>query len=544
MFNIPKKLDIPNSSLIEIFRDIAGKNKDEKAVFFKGKFKTYGELEEEVNKFANSLKKLGVKKGDRVAVIFPNCPQFVTVFFAVNSLGAIFTAFNPMYTAREIKHRLNDCEPKVLIVLDLFNNKINSIRDEIKVEHVITSSVSDELPAALKFLYKLSKLGKIEQIDDGISYKELLINGDNKKINTVINSNEDIAVIQYTGGTTGVPKGAMLTHKNLVSQATIIQFWKTGLKVQPEGQFKVAGVLPFSHIFGLTSSFIWPISEGGTIYLVPDPRKLEEIMKIIDKYGIHFLNCVPILFQKLATHNNIDKYDLSSIHLCISGGESLPGDTVKIFEGKTNCLLIEGYGLTEASPVTHVNPPNKEGRKIGSIGVNVPNTISKIVDAENEKEITNLSKTGELWVKGPGVMKGYWKNKKETENTLKNGWLRTGDIASKDKNGYYQIIDRLKDMIIVSGFKVWPNEVEEILQSHPSIKEAAVIPHITDIGTKIKAVLVLNSGFSEITLDEIKSFCKDSLAPYKIPKMVEYTNELPRSSVGKLLRRKLKENAQ
>ena len=543
MFNIPKKLDIPNSSLIEMFRDIAGKNKDEKAVFFKGKFKTYRELEEEVNKFANSLKKLGVKKGDRVAVIFPNCPQFVTVFFAVNSLGAIFTAFNPMYTAREIKHRLNDCEPKVLIILDLFNDKINSIKDEIKVEHIVTSSVSDELPSALKILYKLSKLGKIEQIDDGISYKELLINGDNKKINTEINSNDDIAVIQYTGGTTGVPKGAMLTHKNLVSQATIIQFWKTGLKVQPEGQFKVAGVLPFSHIFGLTSSFIWPISEGGTIYLVPDPRKLEEIMKIIDKYGIHFLNCVPILFQKLATHSNIDKYDLSSIHLCISGGESLPGETVKIFEGKTNCLLIEGYGLTEASPVTHVNPPNEEDRKIGSIGVNVPNTISKIVDAENEKEITDLSKTGELWVKGPGVMKGYWKNKKETDSTIKNGWLRTGDIASKDKNGYYQIIDRLKDMIIVSGFKVWPNEVEEILQSHPSIKEAAVIPHITDIGTKIKAVLVLNSGFNEITLDEIKSFCKDSLAPYKIPKMVEYTNELPRSSVGKLLRRKLKDKA-
>lgn len=543
MFNIPKKLEITNSSLIEMFREVAGKNKDEKAVFFKGKFKTYGELEEEINKFANSLKKLGVKKGDRVAVIFPNCPQFITVFFAVNSLGGVFTAFNPMYTAREIKHRLNDCDPKVLIVLDIFNDKINSIRDEIKVEHIITSSISEELPPILKFLYKLSKLGKNSPIKNAISYKDFLINGINEKIITKIKPEEDIAVIQYTGGTTGIPKGAMLTHKNLLYQTIVINFWKTGLEKQPQGQSKLAGVLPFSHIFGLTSSFIWPISDGGVIYLVPDPRKLEEIMKIIDKHGIHFLNCVPILFQKLATHKNIDNYDLSSILLCISGGESLPGETVKLFEDKTNCLLIEGYGLTEASPVTHVNPPNKEGRKIGSIGLTVPNTISKIVDTENEKEITDISKSGELWVKGPGVMKGYWKNNKETENTIKNGWLRTGDIASKDNNDYYKIIDRLKDMIIVSGFKVWPNEVEEILQNHPCIKEAAVIPHITEFGTKIKAILVLNSGYNEINLDEIKTFCKESLAPYKIPKMVEYTNELPRSSVGKLLRRKLKENA-
>jgi long-chain acyl-CoA synthetase len=266
-------------------------------------------------------------------------------------------------------------------------------------------------------------------------------------------------------------------------------------------------------------------------------------MKLIHHHRMHFLYCVPVFFQKFAAHKNVNKYDLSSILLSISGGESLPRKTVELFESKTGSLLIEGYGLTEASPVTHVNLPTKEGRKIGSIGVTVPNTEAKIVNPETDREITTPGVPGELWVKGPSVMKGYWRRTAETENTIKDGWLRTGDIASVSPEGFYKILDRLKDMIIVSGFKVWPNEVEDILLTHPAILEAAVIGHKTELGTKLKAVLVQKPDKKKLTLEEIRSFCKQNLAAYKVPKFIEYRDELPRSSVGKVLRRELRGNA-
>jgi long-chain acyl-CoA synthetase len=384
--------------------------------------------------------------------------------------------------------------------------------------------------------------GKKTKIEKTISYKNLLSNGENKKIEVKINPEEDIAVLQYTGGTTGVPKGAMLTHKNLISQAFILKYWKSLLEKQPEGQLKLAGILPFSHIFGLTSSFIFPIAEGATTYLVPDPRKLEEIMILIQKYKIQFLFGVPILFQKLGNHKLINKYDLSSLILCISGGETLPEKTVALFEGKTNCLLIEGFGLSEASPVTHVNPPNKKDRKTGSIGVTIPNTLAKIVDVKTGKKIITNDKDGELWVKGPGVMKGYWMSEKATNETIDNGWLKTGDIVTKDKDDYYKVVDRLKDVIIVSGYNVFPSEVEKILLLHESILETAVIAHKTDTGSIVKAIIVLKPECEKISNDELKIFCKKYLAPYKLPKIIEYKTELPRSMTGKILRRKLKED--
>ena len=391
-------------------------------------------------------------------------------------------------------------------------------------------------------MYNIITSWKNTSLEDTLLYKNLLQNGENKDIDTKINSSEDIAILQYTGGTTGEPKGAMLTHSNLISQTLALQQWKQGLESQPDGQYKIAGFLPYSHIFGLTSSFLWPIMEEATIFLVPDPRKLEEVMKIIDRYGIHFLNFVPLFFQKIASHKKIYKYNFSSLHLCISGGESLPAETVRLFEEKTKCLLVEGYGLTEASPVTHINPPNRFERKIESIGVTIPNTSAKIIDIETGEIVTKIDEPGELWIKGPGVMKGYWKNKKATEDVIRDDWLRTGDIAIMDKDGYFRIIDRLKDVIIISGFKVWPNEVEKVLLMHPSIQEAAVISYQTDMTTKIKAILVGKSGFDKPSLEDIRSHCKKYLAPYKIPKSIEYREELPRSPVGKVLRRELREN--
>ena len=531
---------IPDEDLNSLFRRVVNANKSETAVFFKGKFKTYGELEEEVNRLSNSFKKLGLKKGDRVAVFLPNCPQFITTFFAVQTIGGIFTALNPLYSAREIQQSLEDCKPKILVTLNIFLDKIKKIEDNVSVDYIIISSVARELPTIKKFMYKLITAGKNIPLEKGIQYNDLLTEGENKRIKPRINPKEDVAVLQYTGGTTGDPKGAMLTHRNLIYQTIVLQFWKQKLKKQPEGQNKVAGVLPFSHIFGLTSSFLWPISEGLAIYMIPDPRKLEEIMTLVDKHRIHFLYCVPVFFQKFAMHKNLKAYDLSSLHLCISGGESLPKETVDIFEKNTGCLLIEGYGLSEASPVTHVNYPNKDERKIGSIGVAIPNTSALIVNTDTKREIKSVGESGELWVKGPGVMKGYWNNPTATKNAFYKDWLRTGDIAVTNEEGFFTVVDRLKDMIIVSGFKVWPNEVEEILLSHPSVLEAAVIGIPSELGTRIKAILVKKDGKEQLSLDEIKSYCKQYLASYKVPKLLEYRDELPRSSVGKILRRQLR----
>ena len=538
-----KEISIPNTDLITFFRKQVKDHGDENAVYFKGKFKTYKELEEEVNRLSDSLRQLGVRKGTRVAVFLPNCPQFVTIFFAVQALGGIFIAFNPLYSAYELQQRLQDCTPRVFITLDIFVDKVKEIKQHVDVEHLIVASVASELPSIKKYLYKLITIGKRGSIEGSHSYDDLLRTGENKSIKRAINPKKDVAVLQYTGGTTGSPKGAMLTHQNLLYQTSVIHYWKQKLEKQPEGQDHIAGVLPYSHIFGLTSTFLWSISEGATQYLVPDPRKLEEIMQLVHSHKIHFLFCVPVFFQKFALHKNLSAYNLSSLHLCISGGESLPKETVDVFEKNIDCLLIEGYGLSEASPITHVNPPNHAHRKIGSIGVVVPLTEAKIMNTETEKEITEPLVPGELWVKGPGVMKGYWKHDDATSDVICDGWLRTGDIGTIDENGYYAIVDRLKDMIIVSGFKVWPNEVEEILLTHPGVLEAAVVGFKTEIGTKIKAILVKKEDAEPLSLDEIRNFCKKYLATYKVPKLVEYREELPRSPVGKILRRELRADA-
>ena len=537
------EISIPDTDLITFFRTQVKEHGDENAVFFKGKFKTYNALEEEVNRLSDSLRQLGVRKGSRIAVFLPNCPQFITTFFAVQALGGIFIAFNPLYSAYELQQRLQNCTPKVFITLDIFVNKVKKIQEHMNVDHIVITSVASELPAIKKYLYNLITIGKRGSIEGSHSYNDLIKNSENTRIKRTIDPKQDIAVLQYTGGTTGSPKGAMLTHQNLLYQTAVIHYWKQKLEKQPEGQDHIAGVLPYSHIFGLTSTFLWSISEGACQYLVPDPRKLEEIMQLVHSHKIHFLFCVPVFFQKFALHKNLEAYNLSSLHLCISGGESLPKETVTVFEKNTGCLLIEGYGLSEASPVTHVNPPNHAHRKIGSIGVTVPHTEAKIMNTETEQEITTPSIPGELWVKGPGVMKGYWKHDDATAEVFRDGWLRTGDIGAFDETGYFTIVDRLKDMIIVSGFKVWPNEIEEILLTHPSILDAAVVGFKTELGTKIKAILVKTQDAEHLSLEEVRRFCKEYLATYKVPKLVEYREELPRSTVGKILRRELRADA-
>ena len=537
---IPDPVDIPEISLVELFRQTADKYPDRNMTEFKGKFKSYPEIDEEINRFADSLSKLGVGKGDRVACLMPNCPQYVVSFFATNSLGAVFTAISSLYTAKEIRYQLQDSEAKVIVTLDLFLDKIREVQNETKLEHVIVSSVADELPGITAFLYKNIIGRKNPKVKDELKYKDVIKKGENKRRTPDIDAKEDYAVFQYTGGTTGVMKGAMLTNYNLMAQAAILPYWDIWLPERPEGQYKISGCLPMSHIFGFSTSFLWTVATGGLLYLIPDPRQLEEVMASISKHGIHFMFAVPVLYQKIAEHPNVTKYDLSSLYLAISGGEALPATTSDKFEEASNCILVEGYGLSESSPVTHVNPAREGLKKLGTIGIPIPNTLAMIVDMDTQEEITEYGKEGELWVRSPSVMKGYWNNKEATDNSLVKGWLRTGDIATMDDEGYFSIVDRAKDMIIISGFKVWPNEVEDVLYAHPDINGAGVIQVKTETGEQVKAVLVAEEGSKELSLKEIRDYCKKHMAPYKVPTVIEYRDELPRSTVGKVLRKDLR----
>ncbi|MHA1418591.1 MAG: AMP-binding protein [Candidatus Heimdallarchaeaceae archaeon] len=537
---IPDHIEVPEISMGEFFINTVEEYPERNATHFKGRFMTYTEIENDVNRLSNALQDLGIKKGDKVAILTPNSPQFVVTFFATMSIGAVFTAISPLATSKEIRFQLQDSEAKVIITFDLYLDKIREIKDETNLENIIVSSVADALPPFTAFLYKHVIGRKNPKIKGELVYKNVLKTALNKRIITKINAKEDVAVFQYTGGTTGIQKGAMLTHYNLLAQATILPYWDKWLPEVPDGQYQILGVLPLSHIFGLSTSFFWSISVGGCLHLVPDPRDLDALLTEIQKNGIQFMNAVPVLFQKLAEHPKIDKFDLTSLYMCISGGEALPETTSQKFEKASGCILIEGYGLSESSPVTHVNPANYDKRRVGSIGIPLPNTKSMIVDIDTQEEITEFGVPGELWIRGPSVMKGYWNNKEETNNTLVKGWLRTGDIATWAEGGYFSIVDRAKDMISVSGYKVWPNEVEDHLYTHPDINGVAVVRSKTETGEMVKAVIVAEPGSKKLSQAEIKEFCKNHLAPYKIPKIIEYRSELPRSPVGKVLRKLLR----
>ncbi len=550
---IPTEMDIPNEDIVKLFFESAEKASELPFIFFEGATKSYSEAASEVRKLANSFTELGIKKGDRVALLLPNCPQFVISYLAILYLGGIVTSISSLYTKKEIQFQLKDSGSVAIVTLDLFVEKIREIREETDLKHVIVSSVADGLSPLKGFLYKNVIARKNPKpLASELLYKDLVKKGADKEIKVTINVKEDLAALQYTGGTTGVPKGAMLTHFNLSSQAIVLDYWMEWIGGKTPGvQDSNIGALPLSHIFGLTTSFIWPLYVGGSIALIPDPRKLEEIMKTVQKYGVHFFMGVPTLYQKIGEHPKVTKYDWSSIRCCISGGSALFPSTMELFESKTGALLVEGYGLSEASPVTHVNPIDEKLRQF-CIGVPIPNTESKIIDLKTGEDIPetfskedNLTKEGELLVRGPQVMKGYWNNPEETDKVLtSDGWLKTGDVVKMNEQGFFTIVDRLKDCIFTSGFQVWPLEVETAICKHPDISLAAVIPFTDEQNNEvIKAVMVAPEGSPKHSAKTLKAFCKENLAPYKVPKIFEYRDELPLSPVGKVLRRPLREEA-
>ncbi|WIV17581.1 long-chain fatty acid--CoA ligase [Paenibacillus polygoni] len=537
---VAPSFDYPKQNLAQFLISSSQQYPNRPAMYFMGKTIRYKKLLESAYRMANALKSKRLKKGDRVAIMLPNCPQVVIAYYGTLLAGGIVVMTNPLYVERELAYQLQDSGTKIMITLDQFYSKVQNVAEETMIEHTIVTAIPDYLPFIKKILYPFAakKQGPLPQIEYSRSvhsFTALLASADDTPCCEKVNADHDLALLQYTGGTTGVPKGVMLTHTNLI--ANTIQSANWCYQVE-NGKERYLAVLPCFHVFGLTTLLSQGVYRAGMLILIPkfDPNSL---LKIIDKKKPTLFPGAPTMYIALINHPKIKEYDLSSINACISGSSALPLEVQDRFEELTKGKLIEGYGLTETSPVTHVNPIWGR-RKIGTIGIPVPDTEAKVVNPATGEEVLP-GEAGELIVKGPQVMKGYWNRPEETFDTIRNGWLFTGDMATMDEEGYFSIIDRKKDMIIASGFNIYPREIEEVLYEHPAVKEAVVIG-IKDAyrGETVKAYIVLKDGKAPDPKD-IERFCRSQLAAYKVPKHYVFRESLPKTLVGKVLRRKLLE---
>jgi long-chain acyl-CoA synthetase len=521
--NVEPESLVFEGSLYDLFRQAAEEHRGRSALSFYGTTFEFGRLHALVEKMASSLAASGVSKGDTVALMLPNCPQYVISFFATVRLGAIVTQINPMYVEREIEHILNDSGAETIVAYAAVYERVKTVLPDSNLKTVIVVDFGDEP----------------EGLDPGHHTFGNFLSADADPAPDVeIDPAEDVAALQYTGGTTGVSKGAMLTHRNLVAnvQQAIDVF------VRNPDQFtgrRCVGALPFFHIYGLTCVMLFGIRLGTEQILLPR-FEVAEALAVFENARPTMFSGVPTMYMALlASGEDLRKHHLHDVMIFNSGGSALPVNLKRSFEERVGKPLFEGYGLSEASPVTHNNPPFLgEGRE-GSIGIPIPSTDARIVDVETGETEMPVGESGELIIKGPQVMKGYLNMPEETARTLKDGWLHTGDVAKMDEDGYFFIVDRKKDMIVASGYNVYPREVEEVLFEHPDVAEAVAIGVPDDYrGETVKAFVVKRSG-ATTTEEEILVFCKERLAPYKAPKAVEFRDDLPKSAVGKLLRRVL-----
>lgn len=500
---------------------------------------TYRDLDEATNRFANALIQLGVRKGDRVALLFPNSPQFVIAFFGALKAGAAVIAFNPIYTEHEIERQLNDCDAETVVTMTKWYPTIKKIQPNTRVTRVIATNIKDYFHPIAAMLFTLAKEQKegfrVRLDPKDYSFKMMLQRASAAPPNVTLTP-DDIALLQYTGGTTGAPKGAVLTHRNLAANCLQSAAWFTTAR---DGEEVTLSVIPFFHMYGMQIAMLLTLYKAGALVLFPR-FELEQTLLAIDTYKPTIFPGVPALYISLINSPNIHKHDLRSVRMCLSGAAPLPYEVQTGFEMLSGGRLVEGYGMTEASPLTHANPINGE-RRTGSIGVPVPSTDAQIVDSENPDIVLPVGAVGELAVRGPQVFQGYWKRPEDSVHTLRNGWLITGDIARMDEDGFFYIVERKKDMIIVGGYKVFPRDIEEELFKHPKIKDASVIgvPH-PKLGEVPKAFVVLKEG-QTATEAEIVEYMKQNVADYKVPRTIEFRDALPKTIIGKVLRRQLAE---
>jgi long-chain acyl-CoA synthetase len=533
---VPTHIDYPEMPLYEFLDNAAKDFGSRTAIYFLKRRMSYKEFKDITDRLANALANLGVKKGDVVAIIMPNFPQFLFSYYGIMKSGATVTSCSTLLTERELAFQLNDTGAETIITWDRQLEKIKNIKDRTRLRNIIITGVFDYAPNAQR---------EPPEIAGTMQFVNLVNKAKPNPPKVKINPKEDVAVLQYTGGTTGLPKGAMLTHYNLVSNAMATAAWVPDIK---RGKETALTNLPLFHIYGMTVCMNTLIHNAMTMVLNPDPRDLKSLLELIRETRPGMFPGVPTIYMRLLERDDINDYakDLRSIRICNTGAAPMPPEVLKDFEKRTGGKILEGYGLTECSPVTHSNPTGEGKRKVGSAGIPFPDTEVKIVDLTDDTKIMPVGKEGEIMIKGPQVMKGYWNKPEETKNQMRDGWVKTGDIGKMDEDGYFFIVDRKKDMIDVSGFKVYPREVEDILYEHKAVLMASVIG-IPDPQTpgneRVKAFVVLKDGYKEgdELANEIREFCKKELAPYKVPKSVEFRKELPETLVGKVLRKELRE---
>ena len=526
--DVPRTIPYPELSVGQMLQDVAGNHPENRALSSPYRHLSYRELAANAAGFGKALLEHGITKGDRIALYLPNFPEFVIAYYGALWVGAIVVALSPQYKERELLHLLTDSQAKAIVCWDRLLPSVNAIRRETTLKHVF--KVSSPKPQSTL----TSDNGSLQEDMNATLAKTTELPRP-----TEIQPKTDVALLQYTGGTTGVPKGAMLTHYNLVANAVQFSTW---LSMKP-GEIHLAA-LPLFHIYGMTTAMNAPIRTAGSVVLMPDPGDTDSILEAISEFKPNVFCGVPTMYQRLINHPNIQKFDLRSVRVCVSGASSLPPQVQSRFEELTGGRLLEGYGLTEASPVTHVNPlDSHEKNHTGSIGIPISDTDAKIVDSESGSTSLPPGMAGELIIRGPQTMMGYWGDSLETSKVLRDGWIYTGDIATMDSDGYFRIIDRKKDMINVSGLKVWPREVEEVLYENEAVEEvAAVAAPDLDSGESVKAFVVLRANYKgKVSPSEITKFCRDRIANYKAPKIVVFRDSLPKNSVGKILRRELRE---
>ncbi len=537
---VPHSINYPPLSLYQLFQKTAEKFMQQPAVHFMGRDLNYGALSAEVESFAAALTGLGIKKGDRIAIHLPNSTQFPIAYLAALSIGAVVVPCNPLYVAREMEYQLKDSGAETIITLTRFYKMIKDIQPKTDLKNIIVTNIKDYFPGMLSLLYTIAKEKKegdrVDIASGDYSFTDLIKKHAGQKPPVVEVKPEDRALLLYTGGTTGVSKGAVLRHSNLVANMFQVKSWCTDYE---DGKEVALGVLPFFHSYGLTTVLNLGLLNGAKLVLLPR-FELKTVLKTIDKQKPTLFPGVPTIYVAINNAPNLDKFDIKSIRICISGAAPLPVEVQQQFENSTGGRLVEGYGLSETSPVTHANPVYGK-RKPGSIGLPMPDTEFKIVDVESGENELSIGEVGELCLKGPQVMEGYLNMPEETANSIRDGWFYTGDIAKVDEEGYTYIVDRKKDMVIAGGFNIYPRDIEEVLYTHPKIMEAAVAG-INDPyrGETLKAYIVLKEG-ETMTEVEVKEHCKANLAAYKVPKLYEFRAELPKTMIGKVLRRTLRE---
>jgi long-chain acyl-CoA synthetase len=539
---VPDSVDIPDHSLHHLLKEAAKNYPDHPAIILKGREISYRQLDEETDAVAAALAANGFKKGDRAVIYMPNTPQFVISFFGILKAGGIAIATNPLYTARELEHQLADCGAETVFVMSLYYKTLKEVQraGKTRVKRIVVTNIKEYLPGVLKLLFGLlkeKKEGHHAVLEPGdMSFQDFLTAGKRAPKPNVDVTGDDIALLQYTGGTTGLAKGAVGLHRNLVANTMMLQTW-----IEWEyGKEVFLAAIPFFHVYGMVTAMIFSISVAGTMVIIPNPRDQKDLLGSINKYKPGIFPGVPAMY--VAINNNPDvaagKYDVSSIRACISGSAPLLVETKRRFEELTGGTLVEGFGMTESLVATHANPIKGENRA-GSIGIPLPNVDCRIVDAEMGEKDMPVGEIGELIMRSPSVMQGYWQMPTETANTLRDGWLYSGDIARMDEEGYFYIEDRKKDMIIAGGYNVYPREVEEVLTSHPAVLEVSVAGVMDPRrGETVKAWIVKHAG-DTTTEDEIIEWSKTQLAKYKYPRIIEFRDELPKTTVGKVLKREL-----